>query len=90
MTHNQSDVAGPWPDPPIPDLDSEGIMHPPWAKYPNLPRSSMGWRMGAGESYLESFDTWWSQQSSPVRLAARAKYPEPQEWSRFWKSQFGV
>jgi hypothetical protein len=90
MSHDESITVGPWPDPPIPDFDSDGLMCPPWIKFPNLPRKSSGWRMGMGESYLEGFDTWWSHQARPVRLSARAKYPEPQEWSGFWQSRSGA
>ncbi|MCB0337393.1 MAG: hypothetical protein KDD62_13850, partial [Bdellovibrionales bacterium] len=52
------EASGPWPDPPIPDFDEENFMVPPWIKYPNLLRGSMGWRMGIGEDYRERFDTW--------------------------------
>jgi hypothetical protein len=82
-------AAGPWPDPPIPDLDSDGLMVPPWIKYPNLPRTSMGWRMGQGEAYRDDFDLWWSRQPRNIRLAARSKYPESVEWSGFWGGKFG-
>ena len=77
-------VVGPWPDPPIPDLDADGHMVPPWVKYPNLPRSSMGWRMGMGEEYCGKFKAWWWRQARETRLRARAKYPEPEEWSGFY------
>jgi hypothetical protein len=83
------EMVGPWPEPPIPDMDSVGYMHPPWIKYPNLPRRSSGWRMGLGESYLESFVAWWTQQSRQTRLGVRGKYPEPQEWIGFLQSRSG-
>jgi len=75
-----------WPDPPIPDLDGAGLMRPPWQKYPNLLRQSMGWRMGQGEVYLDQFKVWWSRQARDIRLATKAKYPEPAEWSGYWAS----
>ena len=49
---DEANVSGPFPDPEVPDLDSAGRFVPPWVKYPNLRRGSMGWRMGAGEWYL--------------------------------------
>lgn len=90
MSHDENIKVDPWPDPPIPDFDADGLMCPPWIKFPNLPRMSSGWRMGIGETYRDGFDTWWSRQPRQVRLSVRAKYPEPQEWSGFWQSQTGA
>jgi hypothetical protein len=59
-------------------------MNPPWVKFPNLPRASMGWRMGQGEAYLDDFDVWFSRQARATRLAIRGRYPEPSEWAGFW------
>ena len=73
-------IAGFWPDPPIPDFDSDGYMVPPWIKYPNLERISMGWRMGAGENYKRAFLEWWRKRSYELNCAYRAKYMEPDEW----------
>jgi hypothetical protein len=80
-------VVGPFPDPPIPDLDESGLMVPPWVKYPNLPRLSMGWRMGAGESYIMDFGVWWSRQAREVRVRFKQKYVEPEAWTGFYARQ---
>jgi len=40
----------PFPDPEIPSIDAGGLMIPPWIKYPNLPKGSVGWRMGVGSN----------------------------------------
>ena len=90
MSHIENSQTGSWPDPPIPDLDSDGHMHPPWIKFPNLPRRSSGWRMGMGEAYRDNFDAWWSRRPRTVRLSLRTKYAEPQEWSGFWQSLAGA
>lgn len=79
-------ASGSWPDPPIPDLDASGLMHPPWLKYPNLLRTSAGWRMGQGEAYLNQFKVWWSRQARATRVGTKAKYPELAEWSGYWAS----
>jgi len=80
----EANVAGPWPDPEIPTNDNSGRMVPPWVKYPNLPRRSMGWRMGTGEHYRDQFRTWWAAQNrGEFRLKYQADYPEPAEWEGF-------
>lgn len=61
-------------------------MNPPWVKYPNLPRTSMGWRMGAGEEYREEFEGWWVKQTGSQRAIIMTSYPEPATWAGFWKS----
>lgn len=35
-------VIGPFPDPPVADVDFEGLLVPPWIKYPNIPFGSFG------------------------------------------------
>lgn len=84
MEPMSAECSGPWPDPPVPDFDSGGLMNPPWIKFPNLPPASMGWRMGQGEAYLDDFAVWMSRQTRTTRLAVRSKYPEPIEWAGFW------
>lgn len=67
------------------DMDSEGLMHPPWKKFPNIPRGSMGWRMGPGERFFERFCSWWLRHPNHIRLALCAKYMEPAPWAGFWQ-----
>lgn len=79
-----ANVSTEFPDPPLPSFDSEGRPVPPWEKYPNLRRSSMGWRMGAGESFLvETFHPWWSKLGEAERVRYRLAHPEPDEWNGF-------
>jgi hypothetical protein len=80
----------PFPDPPISDFDDEGMMVPPWAKYPNLPRRSIGWTMGVGEEYLGNFRAWCSSHlhvpsgaGDEMYRRYRHKYIEPPEWKGF-------
>jgi hypothetical protein len=61
-------IVGPWPDPEIPTFDNDGIMVPPWVKYPNIPKGSMGWRMGQGEIYKDNFLKWYSSNSLQKQL----------------------
>ena len=75
----------PWPDPEIPSFDESGVMVPPWLKYPNLPKESMGWRMGQGEAYLDNFRKWYFSNAREKRVEIMNKYPEPKEWKGFYK-----
>jgi hypothetical protein len=77
-------TVAPFPDPPVPDIDSAGLRVPPWVKYPNIPLGSLGWRMGTGEEYWYSFRDWWCAQPGATRLAVKTAYPEPAGWSGFY------
>lgn len=79
-----SRTVAPFPDPPIPDIDSAGLRVPPWIKYPNIPLGSIGWRMGTGEDYWYSFRDWWLLQPGAVRLQVKTNYPEPELWAGFY------
>lgn len=79
------DAYGPWPDPEISTFDPNGIMVPPWVKYPNLPKGSMGWRMGQGEWYIEDFYRWYYSNPRKRRVEIMSTYKEPEEWKGFYK-----
>lgn len=57
---------------------------PPWQVFP-WPRSSMGWRMGDGEDYLETFHGWFHGLSMQKSNKYAKKYPEPKEWEGFYE-----
>ena len=57
-----------------------GNVLPPWEKFPNVPRASIGWRMGPGQDYAYEFRNWFRQLSDVGRSEYRARWPEPQEW----------
>ncbi|AWM38863.1 hypothetical protein [Gemmata obscuriglobus] len=75
----------PVPDPPVPAFDADGMMIPPWVKYPSIPRASIGWRMGEGEEYWDNFRVWWGTQQVAVQTVMQATYPEPTGWSGFYE-----
>ena len=79
----RNQLSGPFPSPEIPAFDSVGRLVPPWIKYPNLRRGSMGWRMGMCESFLDKFRPWWKDLSTDEQDAYRLAYPEPEEWQGF-------
>jgi len=59
-------------------------MIPPWKKYPDIHRFSIGWRMGRGEDYYEKFFGWF--KALPAEDAERyaRQNPEFEEWQGFY------
>lgn len=63
------------------ELTPQGDLLPPWKKYPEIPRNSIGWRMGYGESYMIAWDKW----VEPMELEQLVEYfrkysPIPVDW----------
>lgn len=57
---------------------------PPWARHPEIPAGSIGWRMGYGEDYLTEWHDWLARQPKdrPRRLAyLRRHVAAPRTWS---------
>lgn len=73
-----------FPNPPIDEIDSNGLRVPPWVKFPNIPLGSIGWRMGVGEDYWYSFRDWWIAQPGAIRLQVKTNYPESEAWLGFY------
>lgn len=69
------------------ELAAHGTLVPPWVKYPEIPRYSIGWRMGSGEWYAWMFGTWWEQLSEADRAVYRAKWPPPEDWAGYWDDE---
>lgn len=65
-------------------FDADGDPHPPWLMYPNIPITSMGWRMGDGEEYNSDFGAWVKSQARQQLAAYLAKYPVPHDWQPVW------
>ncbi|RZL65963.1 MAG: hypothetical protein EOP81_02300 [Variovorax sp.] len=91
LSASENAVEHPWQSPSHPlwspfdsNFNEAGERHPPWLKYPNMPRTSMGWVMGDGEDYAEEFGHWLSQLASGDLHAYRTKYPAPSDWSNIW------
>ena len=74
---------------PVPDVDAEGLMAPPWVKYPNLPNGSAGWHTEFGQEYWLRFAGWYRAQPAAVRRRFRARYPEPPSWVGVWRGAAG-
>jgi len=52
------------------ELAEHGTLVPPWHKYPEIPRRSMGWRMGTGDWYMWMWHRWFGSLTD----ASRAEY----------------
>ena len=72
------------------ELTPEGDLLPPWQRYPELPRYSLGWRMGHGESYIMAWFQWSESFTQEQMLAYFHKYaPLPTKWLDWVASELG-
>lgn len=63
---------------------------PPWLKYPEIPRYSIGWREGTGEEYLLDWWTWFEDLDTNTRIEYFRQYkPLPMDWLDWIAAQFG-
>lgn len=60
---------------------------PPWITCPDIPRGSIGWRMGGGESVLMEWDKWYKTLAEDDRIQYQLNNPEPAEWEGFYESR---
>ncbi|NVB83902.1 MAG: GNAT family N-acetyltransferase [Kofleriaceae bacterium] len=69
------------------ELAEHGTFRPPWLKHPEIPRYSIGWRMGYGEDYLWAWWNWWRGLDD----AAQSTYAEtwrstaPEDWADWFE-----
>jgi hypothetical protein len=56
---------------------------PPWLVLPDLPVSSIGWRMGDGEEALYRFIEYFHSLPLEQARALKDRYPEPEGWTGF-------
>jgi len=64
--------------------DANGDIAPPWTKYPDYERGTIGWRMGGGEDWLSYWDRFLADldPAYDVRLAYLKRHPPaPVSWS---------
>ena len=59
-------------------------MIPPWQKHPEIPRFSIGWRMGYGESHYDKFYRWYRELSEQEAEDFARRNPEFEEWEGFY------
>ena len=59
---------------------------PLWLEFPDIPRYSIGWRMGKGDDYSWEFAQWWKGLSPAAQQEYQKLYPEPLGW-RGWYAE---
>lgn len=60
----------------------EKMWAPPWLAFPKLECGSMGWRMGAGEAFLEQWMPWQNSLTPEDRQAYEELFPQPMPWKQ--------
>lgn len=63
-------------------LNDQGEIAPPWVFSAMSHPYSIQWRMGAGESYLMIYTTWFEKQfeTEAARVGFFKRYPPPPRW----------
>ncbi len=72
-----------WTDKTITEFVAKtGVVPPPWFEFPNEHPMSICWRMGAGESHVMAFQTWWARENFNIeqRIAYFRKWPPSPRW----------
>lgn len=59
---------------------------PPWLAYPHIPKISIGWRMGDGETYLHEFEKWFITKSKEIQERYTIENSEPEDWEGFYSN----
>ncbi len=62
------------------ELADRGTLVPLWVCHPEIPRYSIGWRMGPGEWYAWMWARWWEGMDEASRAPYRAHWPAPEGW----------
>jgi hypothetical protein len=66
------------------NLDSQGDLAPPWERFPDYERYTIGWRMGSGEDWMGMWHVFLEQlgRKSEIRLAYLRRHPPaPMSWA---------
>ena len=63
-------------------IEKHGDVPPPWVFRPNSHPYSIGWRMGAGETYIMVYSSWLNENctSKEELIKFFKKYPAPPRW----------
>ena len=61
------------------------IVPPPWHEFPEIPRGSIGWRIGEGEDYLYAWRDWFDTLSEQGIASYISSFPEKPGWEGFYE-----
>ena len=61
-------------------IKKEEEMKPPWLKFPDIHKASIGWRMGGGEDYIDKWHVFWRKLSYEEQVVYIGIYPPPDGW----------
>lgn len=59
-------------------------MIPPWLQFSDYPRFCIGWRMGAGEDYMENWREFLKNLSPDEKEQYKNDNPAPEEWESIY------
>jgi len=63
------------------EMTPKGDLLPVWIRCPQIPRYSIGWRMGGGESYMSAWHTWADKMERGQLVEYFKRYlPIPNDW----------
>jgi hypothetical protein len=66
----------------------DGLLPPPWMRYPRIPMGSIGWRMGQGESYLVEWWDWLDSLSEVELQQYQGWFPPPPTFQEFYSMDY--
>ncbi len=69
------------------EKEQEKELIPLWQFQPDVPRYSIGWRMGRGEEYRFDWWSWFDSLDQSQKSEYISKYPEPEGWKGFYAKQ---
>lgn len=55
-------------------------MKPPWKEYPNYEPHCLGFRMGGGEDYMDTWFAFWNYMDNEMREEFKQSNPAPKGW----------
>lgn len=74
--------------PRTPEFDADGLMVPPWVRWPGFSLCRASFREGWGGDYTVKFCSWMNAQPDDIRERVQSTYllpPSPSGWEEFYE-----